>query len=366
MEAAEGAGRCFTEDVDLYFAVPCFLGLGVDLLMPGYGAPLIGLVLSAVVAEGAHLWARKRPSKLASGKGIGAGTAKDPRIARDDAWAATLRGAWKGTVKTSPTVERIVYAADENGEALYGDALRPAFHKEALPIVVLYHTAAGPRDLFVYWRAEILCDLGYAVFVADLFGDEKGDGWDGAWAAKPRAALKDPEVLQQRAAAALKVAKQLGKGPQGGEVDAERCAALGWCLGGRAAVALASLRPEGLKVAVSFHGVFEPSTLAESFDDAPAPRVVLCHGADDPFVPEFGATVDALGAAGVPCETHVFPGARHGFTNPAQALNEADAFAYDAPAAGAAWAIAVHHLADALRPEDAGQASPNRNNKTTS
>ena len=47
---------------------------------------------------------------------------------------------------------------------------------------------------------------------------------------------------------------------------------------------------------------------------------------------------------GLPTFASCFPFAKHGFTNPAQALNSADAFAYDAVAAEAAWRRAEEEL----------------------
>ena len=47
---------------------------------------------------------------------------------------------------------------------------------------------------------------------------------------------------------------------------------------------------------------------------------------------------------GLPTYTSCFPFSKHGFTNPAQALNSADAFAYDAVAAEAAWRRAEEEL----------------------
>ena len=88
---------------------------------------------------------------------------------------------------------------------LHGDALRPAFHKDPLPLLVLFHTAAGPRDLFVYWRAELLCNLGYVVFVADQTHqanatpggiEDLGDGGDAAFGgyARYRPDLKAAQI----------------------------------------------------------------------------------------------------------------------------------------------------------------------------
>ena len=64
----------------------------------------------------------------------------------------------------------------------------------------------------------------------------------------------------------------------------------------------------------------------------------------DPFVPSFDASVAALVERGLPTFASCFPFAKHGFTNPAQALNSADAFAYDAVAAEAAWRRAEEEL----------------------
>ena len=187
--------------------------------------------------------------------------------------------------------------------------------------------------------AERLVAAGYTTVVADLYGDAWGSGWDAAWAAGPREQLKDPAVLAERALAALRCAQARP------DVDAGRCGALGWCLGGRAAVTLASMRPAGLRAAVSFHGVFDAECLREALQtDEPPPGLLLCHGLADPFVPAFDAAVAALVERGLPTFASCFPFAKHGFTNPAQALNSADAFAYDAVAAEAAWRRAEEEL----------------------
>ena len=52
----------------------------------------------------------------------------------------------------------------------------------------------------------------------------------------------------------------------------------------------------------------------------------------------------------MPCDAAVFPGVLHGFTNPAQALNENPAFGYDAAAAKDAWARCEAHLGTAFGP----------------
>ena len=294
----------------------------------------------------------------------------EPRDARDDEWAALLEESRASDPRLAdrpaPRVERFTYGvdgADDRTMTLYGAAFT-ADDATPRPGVVLFHTAAGPRDRFVEWMAERLVAAGYTAVVADLYGDAWGSGWDAAWAAGPREQLKDPAVLAERAPAAIRC---LQARP---EVDAARCGALGWCLGGRAAVTLASMRPAGLRAAVSFHGVFDAECLREALQtDEPPPGLLLCHGLADPFVPAFDAAVaalversaqinffaalltpstrrllDAQVERGLPTFASCFPFAKHGFTNPAQALNSADAFAYDAVPAEAAWKRAEEEL----------------------
>lgn len=43
-----------------------------------------------------------------------------------------------------------------------------------MPGVVLFHTAAGPRDLYLLYRGAQLASQGYVVLNADLYGDPDG------------------------------------------------------------------------------------------------------------------------------------------------------------------------------------------------
>mgnify|MGYP002057442616 CR=1 FL=1 len=243
--------------------------------------------------------------------------------------------------RPAPRVERFTYGvdgADDRTMTLYGAAFTAA-DAAPRPGVVLFHTAAGPRDRSGGWRAGRRVAAGYTAVGADLYGDAWGSGWDAAWAAGPREQLKDPAVLAERALAALRCAQARP------DVDAGRGGALGWCLGGRAAVTLASMRPAGMRAAVSFHGVFDAECLREALQtDEPPPGLLLCHGLADPFVPAFDAAVAALVERGLPACARCARVARHGFTKPARARDAADAFVYDAVSAEAAWRRAEEEL----------------------
>ena len=134
----------------------------------------------------------------------------EPRDARDDEWAALLEESRASDLRLAgrpaARVERFTYGvdgADDRTATFYGAAFTAADATPPRPGVVLFHTAAGPRDRFVEWMAERLVAAGYTAVVADLYGDAWGSGWDAAWAAGPREQLKDPAVLAERALAAL-------------------------------------------------------------------------------------------------------------------------------------------------------------------
>lgn len=110
-------------------------------------------------------------------------------------------------------------------------------------------------------------------------------------------------------------------------VDADRIAAIGYCFGGTGVLELAR---SGADIAgvVSFHGGLD-SAGAEGGKDIKC-KVLICHGADDPFVPQEGidAMVAEFNANDVDWQMIEYSGAVHSFTQP---------MAGDDPAAGAAY-----------------------------
>ena len=190
-------------------------------------------------------------------------------------------------------------------------------------------TRAMPKrdaeDEAVFLSPERLAARRFVAMSADCLGDDAGRAWDPAWSAAARAAALDDGRARQharlRACAAALAARP--------DVDASRLAAVGFCFGGRAVVDAARGRVGGdaLRAAVAFHGILD--------DHAP-------HGGD---------VAAALGgggarAAGARWELHAYGGARHGFSNPAQALNANPAFGYDPAIAAASWATMKAVLAD--------------------
>jgi dienelactone hydrolase len=175
-------------------------------------------------------------------------------------------------------------------------------------------------------RAERLAALGYVA----LAGDPYGNGLevkDLQEAIKHASALReDPAKFRQRARVAL---DKLATLPQ---VDASRLAAIGYCMGGTFSLELAR---DGapLKGVVSFHGGLETQRPA-GVGQIKA-KVLVCTGADDPFVPaaQVNAFAEEMTKAGADWQVISYGGTVHSFTNP------------DAASVGMA-GIAFHKLSD--------------------
>lgn len=263
------------------------------------------------------------------------------------AWRADEElAAFDGKLLHEPHVHTIV-GLEAHGALVYTQSTSTSGPR---PGVLLVHTAVGPQDLFLRWRAEALASRGYIVLIADLLGDALGDGWDPEFAAPRRQVYVDNRaLLGRRMRAALEELKSLPN------VDGTRLAAVGYCFGGRAVVDLLKIAPleaTGLRGVVSFHGVVDDVDPPE-VDTASASvgRTLLCHAESDPFVPRprLDACLESLSRIGCVWELQSFGGvAKHAFTNPAQALNPRREFGYDPIAERSSWAAAKRFLEDVL------------------
>lgn len=284
-----------------------------------------------------------RPRKIVISAGRGAGTESDPRLARDDAWASIISNAWsqdERIVKSQLSLAEVSFTRYQcGGTQLYG-ALFAAKEIDvaASAGVVLFHTAAGPRDLFLHWKAQVLAAQGCVVLVADLYGDRDGDAWEADFASAKRAELSDLSVLRDRARAAIDALLEFG-------VSENNLAAMGWCLGGRAVVEMLKAGESRLKAVCSFHGILDPTP----FEPDAWPRhtrILAFHGDKDPFVPRLDEFRLQMRQVNAKFDLMIFAGAQHGFTNPGQQLNERQDFSYDERSAKTSWRLAEGLLSE--------------------
>jgi dienelactone hydrolase len=181
-------------------------------------------------------------------------------------------------------------------------------------------------------RARELAKLGYIAMAMDMYGE-------GLVTDSPSTAGKlatpfysNPQKALTRIEAALAALKNF---PQ---ADTGKIAAIGYCFGGGMVLNAARLG-EPLKGVVSFHGSLVGTPANKDLLKA---KVLVCHGADDPFVPKeevdkFKKQMDSIKAD---YTFNAYPGAVHAFTNP----NATEAgkkwnipIAYNAAADSASW-----------------------------
>jgi len=186
-------------------------------------------------------------------------------------------------------------------------------------------------------QARRFNELGYNVFVADIYGEKirpKNPKDAGAQASLYKA---NRLLFRERLEASL---KQLRQNPA---VDPRRLAVLGYCFGGTGAIELARAGAD-LRAAISFHGGL----------DSPAPSdgasikasVLALHGADDPLVKpaDLEAFVAEMTTHKIDFKLISYPGAVHSFTDVGAGTDHSKGAAYSAAADQASFAEAKAQL----------------------
>jgi len=179
-------------------------------------------------------------------------------------------------------------------------------------------------------RAQRLAALGHVALAGDPYGNgvELGNLQEAIQLAS--SLREDPAKFRQRARAAL---DKLASLPQ---VDPNRLAAIGYCMGGTFALELAR---DGapLKGVVSFHGGLETQRPAAA--GGIKAKVLACTGADDPFVPmaQVNAFAEEMTKAKADWQTISYGGTVHSFTNPEAGKHQMPGLAYNKLADERSW-----------------------------
>lgn len=221
------------------------------------------------------------------------------------------------------TLESLPYADGET--VLTGLLARPAGKPRAA--VLVFPTIMNPTPA-VERKAEALARAGYLALIADFYGKRPANFDESrTLAAEIR---PDPVAYRRRLKAGLKALATLS------EAQGLPFAAIGFCMGGQAALELAR---DGapIEAAVSFHGLLDTGLPAEPGQITA--RILVCHGDADPMVPrgQVLAFWEEMDAARANWHFHAYSGVKHGFTNPAKVEGN-PAVGYDAGADRQSWA----------------------------
>ncbi len=197
------------------------------------------------------------------------------------------------------------------------------------PGILVVHDWMGLSD-DTKMRAEMLAGLGYVAFAADIYG--KGVRPKNAQEAQAEAGkyFQDRALFRARAKSGLDF---LAGRP---EVDPGRLGVMGYCFGGGASLELARSGAP-VKGVVSFHGSLSTPTPEDARNIKG--KVLVLHGADDPYVKQADVTafMDEMRKGGVNWELVQYSGAVHAFTIKGAGNDNSKGAAYNAQADRRSW-----------------------------
>ena len=234
-------------------------------------------------------------------------------------WTVSAQGALKKEVVQYKHGDTIL-----EGYIAYDDAI-----KGKRPGVIVVHEWMGLNP-YAQKRAEQLATLGYVAFAIDMYGKGVRPKDSKEAVALSNVYKSDRKLMRSRAGAALEFFK---KHPR---VDDKMIAAIGYCFGGTVVLEMARGGADLVGV-VSLHGGLD------SLDPADAKnirgKVLVLHGADDPFVPkeQVLAFQDEMRKAGVDWQMVIYGGAVHSFTNPDSGNDPSKGAAYNEKADKRSW-----------------------------
>ncbi|QWR77142.1 dienelactone hydrolase family protein [Candidatus Magnetomonas plexicatena] len=196
------------------------------------------------------------------------------------------------------------------------------------PAVLIVHDWMGHGE-FVEEKARQLAKLGYVAFAADIYGKNIRPKNNDEAAKLAGMYKNDRNLLRRRIKTALHYLHSIQ------HTDPQRIAAIGYCFGGMTVLELARSGEEIAGV-VSIHGSLDTP---ESSNSNIKTKVLVLHGADDPFTPPeiMSAFEDEMRHDSVDWQMVLYGNAVHSFTNPAAGNDNSKGVAYNEKADKRSW-----------------------------
>ena len=189
-----------------------------------------------------------------------------------------------------------------NGQSYEGYYISPS---DRAPFVLLIHDWDGLTDYEIK-RANMLADLGYAVFALDLFGAGVRPTEVKDKRQHTGELYKNREKMRALMKGALETAKSKG-------ANIENAVVFGYCFGGAAVLELAR-SGANLKGFATFHGGLK-TPQGQNYTKTRG-EILILHGSADTAITmdQFADLAKELEAAGVVHEMITYGGAPHAFT----------------------------------------------------
>ena len=242
---------------------------------------------------------------------------------------ASLALACAGTVRAAIHIETVEYK--QGGTTLEGFVAYDDAIKGPRPGVLIVHQWLGLTD-YEKHRAEMLAQLGYVAFCADIYGQgvrPQNTQEAGVQAGKYKS---DRQLLRARQPL----------------VDPKRIAAIGYCFGGTTVIELARSSAD-ISGVVCFHGGLDSPTPADGKNIKC--KVLVCHGADDPFSSpqDIAAFENEMRQGGVDWQLIKYGGAVHSFTQPNAGNDNSKGAAYNEKADKRSWEAMKQFFAEIFK-----------------
>jgi dienelactone hydrolase len=193
-------------------------------------------------------------------------------------------------------------------------------------------------------RAKRLAGMGYVALACDIHGDGQFIIDLNEAIGKLQPLYADTSRMRARAQSALMALSQRK------EADSSKIASIGFCFGGTISLELARSGAD-IRSVVGFHSGL--STTAPKTDaKASRARILVCIGADDPFIsPQERTTFESeMRDAGVDWQMHLYGGTVHSFTNvEAEKRGKPEAMRYSAEADARSWAAMQELFGETLK-----------------
>ena len=214
---------------------------------------------------------------------------------------AILLLSMQSPIASAGSGERVTYQLD--GQSYQGYFVAP--HDKA-PLVLLIHDWDGLTDYEVR-RAQMLAEMGYAVFAADLFGAGVRPTKTADKRQHTGELYADRGRMRALMRAALETAADKG-------ADTGNAVAMGYCFGGAAVLELARSGAD-LKGFATFHGGLQ-TPQGQDYAQTKG-EILVMHGSADTAISleQFAALAAELEAAGVKHQMVTYGAAPHAFTH---------------------------------------------------